>query len=260
MGAQHSTNNSETINWNNINTDNMSVNPAFNGLSNEAKQLIASLDIPSITNTETSELAINNILSKINSNLAEDDQNKFYKLLDEVSTQSDNLSNTSPFISSEMYSQLVNSKTSEDMPVQAGGAKKKVKKQKKSIKNNWGGSKLDDDSDDSTTTTSTYSSLEDILESSEPHLKEVKHHQDSHSKSKKEHMKSRKINSSPDTDSDSDELSYLSSSAHTGGEFSNNSSSEQSTSETDNTVSDEAKLRSTSVSVNTSDINMVSDY
>lgn len=248
MGSGNSTNNSDTLKWNNINTENMSVNPAFNGLSNEAKQLIASLDIPSITNTETSELVVNNILNKINSNLDDNDKNKFYKLLDEVSAQSENLSNTSPFISSEMYSQLVNSKTSEDMPIQAGGAKK-TKKQNKSMKNKWTGPKLKED-DSTTTSTSTYSSLDDILESSEPKLKEV---------NKKEQMKSRKINSSTDTDSQN--LSYLSSSAHTGGEFSEGSSSSvQSTSETNSSVSDEAKLRSTSVSVNTSDINMVSDY
>ena len=85
--------------------------PHFNGLSKEAKTLIASLNIPSITESETSEFNLNNILDKINSGLNKNDQTKFNQLLDQVSaTASDDLSNTSPFISSEMYEQLVNSK------------------------------------------------------------------------------------------------------------------------------------------------------
>ncbi len=45
---------SETINWKNLDTNEMSSSvPNFNGLSHEAKYLIASLNIPEITESQT---------------------------------------------------------------------------------------------------------------------------------------------------------------------------------------------------------------
>ncbi len=262
MGAGNSKGNTDTINWNNIKTENVSSTvPNFNGLSNDAKKLIASLNIPSITETETTEMDLNNILEKINDGLNADDKQKFNQLLEQVSsTGSDDLSNTSPFISSEMYDYLVNSKTSEtDQGKQTGGAKKSKGKKSKKTK----GGALSDDSSD-TSSTSSDSSLEDLIDSTEEELLDARNKKNKDKKHKKE-------------DSDSElsggELSYLSSSAHTDGAFSDSSDanrksrsssaseSVQSSSQTATSVTNENHgMLNTSVSVNTDDINMVSDY
>ncbi len=262
MGVGNSKDNSDTINWNNIKTENVSSTvPNFNGLSNDAKKLIASLNIPSITETETTEMDLNNILEKINDGLNADDKQKFNQLLEQVSsTGSDDLSNTSPFISSEMYDYLVNSKTSEtDQGKQTGGAKKSKGKKSKKTK----GGALSDDSSD-TSSTSSDSSLEDLIDSTEEELLDARNKKNKDKKHKKE-------------DSDSElsggELSYLSSSAHTDGAFSDSSDanrksrsssaseSVQSSSQTATSVTNENHgMLNTSVSVNTDDINMVSDY
>ena len=266
MGLTNSKQNSETINWNNLKTENMSSSmPNFNGLSNEAKQLIASLNIPEITETESSEFTVSRILNTINTGLNKNDQNRFHQILEQVSSQSEDLSNTSPFISSEMYEYLVNSKSSENG--QTGGAKKANKKSKK-YKSKKGGS-LDNDS--STSSTSSDSSMEDILDSTEEEI------------IKEKNKKNKKSKDSSDSELSGGELSYLSSSAHTGGEFSDSEDSEadsekssekssvESSSQTETTeekltrdeetVTDENKdMMSTSISVNTEDINMISDY
>jgi hypothetical protein len=290
MGTSNSKNDSETINWNNIKTENVSSSmPNLNNLSKEAKQLIASLNIPEITESQTSEFTVNHILDTINTNLNKEDKQKFSSILDQVSSQtnSDDLSSTSPFISSEMYDYLVNSKTSEDKK-QVGGAKSSKSKSKsksksasksykssksKSMKSKKGGSFEDNDSD--TSSTSSDSELEDILDSTEEEILKEK-------KEKKEKGKDKKNKKHMKEDSDSEmsggELSYLSSSAHTDGDFSQSGSeSEASVSKTshtsvesdsdnessvnNNSVTDENKdMLTTSVSVNTDDINMVSDY
>ena len=231
MGSSNSKSESDTINWNNVKTENFTSNlPNFNSLSNDAKQLISSLNLPDFTQSETSDVDISNILSKFTKN----------------TEQSEDLSNTSPFISSEMYDNLVNSKTSE----QIGGAKSKKNKK---YKNKKGGAIVDDDSD--TSSTSSDSDLEDILESSE---QDIKKNKDKKNKKRKE--------SSDEDELSGGELSYISSSAHTGGEYSDSHSSSdsnsvQTTSQNNSTVTDENKqMMSTSVSVNTTDINMVSDY
>jgi hypothetical protein len=273
MGLVSSKDNSETINWNNIKTENMSSTlPHFNGLSKEAKTLIASLNIPSITESETSEMNLNSILDKINTNLSQNDQTKFNQLLEHVSASaSEDMSNTSPFISSEMYEQLVNSKTSETddkQGKQTGGAKnKKQTKSKKSKKTKKGGALSDDSSD--TTSTSSDSSLEDLIDSTEEELLEER---------KKNKNKNKKNKDKKKLESDSElsggDLSYLSSSAHTEGMFSDSSeqnkhhnattvvsSENQSSSDTQTSVSNENHgMLNTSISVNTEDINMVSDY
>lgn len=283
MGQGSSKPNSDTINWNNIKTENISSTvPNFNGLSNDAKKLIASLNIPSITESETSEMNLNNILDKISSGLGSADQKKFNKLLEQVSsTASEDLSNTSPFISSEMYEYLVNSKTSEtDQANQTGGAKKskKVSKPVKSGKSSKSkkskGGALSDDSSD-TSSTSSDSSLEDLIDSTEAEILDAR---DKKNKAKDKDNKDKKTKKE---DSDSElsggELSYLSSSAHTEGAFSDSSAANkrtesssyssrgsasiQSSSQTESSVTNENHgMLNTSVSVNTEDINMVSDY
>lgn len=270
MGASNSKSESETINWNNIRTENISSSmPNFNGLSNEAKQLIASLNIPAITESETSELTVNHILDKITSGLNKNDQSRFNQLLEQVSTltASEDSSNTSPFISSEMYEYLVNNKNSEDeKKIQQGGAKKTIKSTKKSKK----GGALDDD-DSETSSTSSDSDLDDILDSTEEEVKAEK--------AKKDQNKNKKhAKSESDSEMSGGELSYISSSAHTDREFSDsdaskhkpsNKSSEsvesssetQTSSNANSTVTDENKqMLGMTESINTDDINMISDY
>jgi hypothetical protein len=275
MGALNSKSESETINWNNIKTENVSSSMQnFNGLSNEAKQLIATLNIPEITESETSEFTVSNILDKISSGLNKDDKSKFNQLLEKVSSltasEGEELSNTSPFISSEMYEYLVNNKSSEqEKKIQQGGAKKSKKTAKKSKK---GGALNDDDSD--TSSTSSDSDLEDILDSTEEEIKaeKAKKNHDKHKKPAKSESESNEMSGG--------ELSYISSSAHTDREFSDSdasksnelkktsesveSSSETQTSSSSHkrtTVTDENKqMLATTDSINTDDINMISDY
>jgi hypothetical protein len=254
MGAFNSKSDSETINWNGLNTENISSSlPTINKLSQEAKQLIASLNIPEITESETSEFTVGHIIGKIDAGLNKQDKQLFGKLMEEVSqTNSDELSNTSPFISSEMYNHLVNSATSEKE--QQGGAN-----QIRKIKSK-GGALLDDDSD--TSSTSSDSSLEDMLDSTEEDVK--KHNREKKEKKDKKHKKSK-------FDSDSElsggDLSYLSSSAHTDRNFSESdkkhTSSVQSSSVTESSVTYEKNgmiATSVSHSIDTDDINMISDY
>jgi hypothetical protein len=250
MGLANSKNDSDTIGWNNVKTEDVTANKHFISLSDDAKQLIANLNIPEVSDNQTSETNINSILRDIDSGLSENDKNKFYNLLSNITGQPEELSNTSPFISSEMYEHLVNSKTSEDGIAQQGGAKKNH-------------DELNiDDSSSSTSSTSSYSSLEDILNSSDNSFdRKPKNNKQINNKKHKKQMKSRHVKRNQRSDSD---LSYLSSSAHTGGEFSDSPKSvrseESSVYNNSNSVSDEQKLRTTSISVNTEDINMVSEY
>jgi hypothetical protein len=261
MGNLSSKDSETTINWNKIKTDNVSSSiPNLNGLSKDAQTLIASLNIPQITESQTSEFTVNHILDKISTNLNENDQKKFNQLLDQVSSQSASeaeLSATSPFISSEMYNYLVKNENKNQN--QKGG------KITRKIKSKKGGSKLDDDS--STSSTSSDSSMEDLLDSNEDDIK----------KNKKDKKNKKNKSKDSDTELSGGELSYLSSSAHTEGEYSDShkskSSSESSTtqksiesssvtqsSNKQSTVTDHNTMQSTSISVNTEDINMVSDY
>lgn len=305
---------SETINWNNIKTDNISSTlHDINGLSREAKQLIASLNIPDITESPTSEFTINHILNTINTGLNKNDKILFNNIFDEISDQTDtlmknnestfiqkksndtdDLSATSPFISSEMYEYLVNGNNLDKKQSGGGKIKSKYAKSnkptltKKSVAskiNNIGG-KLDDDS--STSSTSDISDDDDDDDETDEDKEKNVNKNNKDNKEKKDdkkyankYDKSHKnkqtnVLSTSEDLSDSNNLSYLSSSAHTGGEFSDSDdvkkaldteSSESVESSSDTTTSDDKSVAdennnmlSTSISVNTDDINMVSDY
>jgi len=253
--------NSDTINWNKIKTDNISSTlPNFNGLSNEAQNLIASLNIPQITESQASEFTINHIIDNI-SNSKQNDQYKFNQLLDQElsqNNQENDLSATSPFISSEMYNYLIKNES------QKGGGNHNIRK----LNNKKGGAKLDDDSD--TSSTSSSSSDKDLIDSNESEVLENK-------KNKLNKKKNNKRYEKADSELSGGELSYLSSSAHTDGEFSDSHTAHQTSSQSSttqdshnsssvsqssnkSTVTDKNKYQSTSISVNTDDINMVSDY
>ena len=226
----------ETINWNNLKTENMSSAHigGFTGLSNEAKQLISSFNVTDVMSSEASEYNLNSILGKINSNLSQDDQQKFEQILTKESGVSgEELSATSPFVSSDMYDYFVKKD-------QAGGANQKMHR---AI-----------EGDDSSTSSTSDSDDEDLLTTPESDVKPKKQKQ--HNKQKQHKTRSQQ---STETEDD-DNLSYLSSSAHTGGEFS--SEDEESESENVNRRRHKSKHESSSDdnSVNTSDINYVDDY
>lgn len=225
--------------WKNIKTDKMSVTGAtLAGLSSDAKKLIASLNIPAITESHTSEFTVNHIIDQVNSNLNKSDQEKFHKILNEMSPAyaSDNMSNTSPFITEEMYNNMINSETSDldNNITMKGGAFKSRK--------------------DSTSSSSSTSSLED-LDSSSSSSESDSHKKKKHHKKEKKHHTSKKVSSE-----ESEHLSYVSSSAHTDGDLSEsaNNNSNRNT-ESHNSITNENTMVSTSISVNTSDINMVSE-
>jgi hypothetical protein len=90
--GQNNSKQSDTINWNQIKTNEMSSTiPNMNGISIEAKELISRLNLPEISDSN-SEFNVNNIFTnEINNELPQNDFDA-----------------ASPFISSEMYNYLVN--------------------------------------------------------------------------------------------------------------------------------------------------------
>lgn len=240
--GQNNSRESDTINWNQINTNEMSSTiPNMNNISIEAKELISRLTLPEISDSN-SEFNSNNIFTN---NLNNFNEHKITEY--DVS---------SPFISSEMYNYLVNKHTNTNM---LGGAP---------TNNN-------DDSD----TSATSSSLSESGLKSSPSETEVETKVKSKNKKKKTDLQSSsekktdlpsssekktvlpsesnhegiikkknkkisKTNKKKSYRGTEEYLSYVSSSAHTNGSLSD-------------TVANENNY--TISTVNTSDINMISE-
>jgi hypothetical protein len=274
-GSKNINNNSDTINWNNIKTENMSssVHPISYELSNEAHELISNLNIPSLSEINTSEYSFNNnnfidnpIFSKISNKNID-------KYLNSTTSDFDNI-----FINSDYKNNF-----------QSGGSKKEkkdVKHKEKNVKHKEKDDddkekeeKDDDDNDDDDDDEIDDTSSSSITSSSSS---------SSSSSNKKKDCSCNK----------SDKLSYLSSSAHTGGDFSDtqkssssgtdgsekSSESKELSSEksstvsknpptaygnkpmiNENNVSDKSSILNendsvTTMSVNTSDINLINNY
>jgi len=258
MGASNSLPQTETINWKNINTDQVSSTiPNLNKISVEANKLIEKLNIPHLSDS-TSDFNNNNIFAtkKVNNNLSEN-----------------NFSSTSPFISSEMYNYVLDKYKNKNM---IGGASKVNTKQgntnihAKQSKTNVHAkqdkqsktNELNDDSDTTSTSSSASSTSSEVVKKVD---------------NKKLHsVKKNKINKK-DTEYFMD---YMSSSAHTGGnntentdstvnssssESSSNSSSESSTESSSEVSSQKAgsSIENENIlsisSVRTSQLNLVSE-
>ena len=242
MGLTHSTN-TDTINWNNIDTNDMSSTiPNLNGISYDAEQLLSKLNLPEVSDTNSefnSKFVFNrniNDQETINVNDQETINVNDQETIN-VNDASDNAA-SSPFISSEMYNYLVNKYTkNEDMV---------------------GGGKDDDDTSDT-------SSSSDALKESESESEsesELESEPKPKPKSEKKGKNNKVINASSDRNYEGKKskksknmkskmykgsetyLSYVSSSAHTGGSI-----SETIPNENNYSIS----------SVNTSDLNMISD-
>jgi hypothetical protein len=211
MGSSHSkaTENS-TINWNNIKTDNVSATlPSYNNLSQDAKNLISNLDVNTLS--DSSSVNITELLDGIHSKLNINDKAQFTNMLNEISEiseKNDSLSATSPFMSKEDYNKYLNSTTSENIAQQKGGMHY-------SPMHN-GGMHEDNDSSTSSTSSLSSSSSDDEPSSHEKTApKKAAHKKAAHKKtSHKKSMKKKHYGGS------SEDNSYISSSAHTGGESS----------------------------------------
>ena len=117
MGTNNSKNNSDTIHWNKYKTDNISSSlPGQPRLSKDARMLLSNLTIPNISTDNESDFNLNKLTTGNNKNeinkLVESTINNKIQQLNNNS-----LSDTSVFISSEMYNNIVNSKTSETQSV-----------------------------------------------------------------------------------------------------------------------------------------------
>lgn len=229
--------NSETINWDNIKTEDVQVS------SNNKTQ--HHNNISSAMNTLVNNLKMSETESDYNDNVLE-------QVLNTHNTHNINdseLSATSPFISSDVYKNMNkdHSTTSDIANVQQGGKKSKSKKSKKrSMKNIMDDSSSDISSTASSSSDSTFVSSDSSDVKKHPKKKEQKKKTSQRaSKTKKTSKRSHRGHN--------EDLSYNSSSAHTGGEFSDSVNNASVTNENNAT-------NAGNVSINTSDINMVSDY
>ena len=158
MGSSKSKESTDTK-WNNMKTEDISSYiPHLNSLSKDAKKLISNLTIPTFSETQSSEFDIDKFIGNINNKLGPNDKKTFNKIIDEMSSE---VSATSPFISSDVYKNMLNSATSSDQQIVQAGGKRQIKKMKS--KKMRGGM---DDSD----TSSTDSDLDDLSDSSDSDL------------------------------------------------------------------------------------------
>jgi bifunctional autolysin len=286
MGASESKV-TDTINWNNVKTNDISSSiPNMKSITKEAYELINKLNFSENLDTTSSELDVNNFFEK--SNNVQEIKND---------TKLENDSSSSPFITSEMYNYIMNkyNKTGDNENsdiVMHGGARKKINNKKPIMKKNNKPKKTeiydlknmtsehsnlndnhklrnvsDIESDNSNYNTLSYSN------NNEDKTRNVITNNDSTSstsssssslekvaaKSKKHKGQSRKIKNNFSTESLN--LSYISSSAHTGGAYTENSSINNENSSINNensSINNENSIEKSST-VNTSDINMISD-
>ena len=220
-------NNTETINWKSADTVTEQSNNK--NLSHDIKTLVSNLRI----NQQDSDFE-EDVLQKV--------LNKHLKLPTPIVPESHSVFaqgndlglSESPFISSDIFNHLQKKAFKEQDIHQDGGAKRKKKKQMKDIL---------DDSSTSLTSSEDLSSSDDVSDSDDEGKKHKKHRKEKHHSEK--HHRSLKARKETETDN----LSYLSSSAHTGGEFT----------ETNKSVTNENEHMGQD-SIHTSDINMVSEY
>ena len=198
MGSSHSKQaNNSTINWDNIKTENVSLTlPSYNNLSQDAKNLISNLD--NVALSDSSSVNITELLDGIHSKLNIQDKTQFTNMLNEISEISDhneNLSATSPFMTKEDYNKYLNSTTSENVNQQKGGNMHE------------GGMHEDDSSTSSTSSLSSSSSDDEPSSHEKPVHKKAAPKKSAPKKNKKKQHRG----------GSSEDNSYLSSSAHTGG-------------------------------------------
>ena len=121
MGLTQSKNNTESINWDKLDTEAMSSTlPTLKKISKDAENLISQLKIEEQVDFENTESDDGNIFTWLKS-IGEEKANEEKQPVN----NEENFSDTSPFISSDMYRYLVDKNTEESTTVgQQGGAPK----------------------------------------------------------------------------------------------------------------------------------------
>lgn len=228
----------DTMNWNNIKTDKFSESNNTLFLSDDSKLLASKLvlNIPEVVVSESDGFTdVEKIFNK-------------YQVINGNNKTGTELSDTSPFISSEMYKYLMN-KNQVDENIKVGGGLKQK------------GGAIEEDS--STSSTSSSGNVQDKPKHNKQHDKkgnkknhkehsEKEHSEEGHSE--EEHSEEESVGGA------SDDLSYVSSSAHTG----SNQQSEQGNSNESTTAKSSESISNYNnevppSSINTSDINMISE-
>ena len=236
------------LDFNGLKTENISSTiPYLNKLNSDAKALVNRLNVKSYSQQPSQPSQV----------FTETENYDMYKLFEKNQNLEENehgFSDTSPFISSDLYNDLINK--------QSGGGKKKTTH--KAI------SKEEDISESSTSSSSLSSELE-----KKHKVNKKKHHDKKHDK---KHKKHHEVNSSTieeldvkndealiiddkdDDSSDDDNLSggYISSSAHSNGISESEHVSTISVSRNKSNKKSTYKSRNYTESVNTSDINIIS--
>ena len=195
MGASKSLPQTETINWRNLKTDQLSDIPNLYGISAEANKLVQKINVPELSESSNTDLD-NVFLSKINNTNTISANNQ----------PSEHFSNTSPFISSEMYKYVMNKYQEKNM---VGGATNEA---------------LDSASETSSTSSSSISSSSKSSNNKKSHIKNKnKNNKQEPLKGKLNKKTVPKKRASLKKKSEA-YLDYISSSAHTGGSITDNSS------------------------------------
>ena len=95
MGAKQSKNNTDSLNWDKINTESMSSTvPNLSNINKDAQKLLSSLDIKKEINLEDTDSENDNLFTWIKTKIGNEAEVN--------NLQEDTLSDTSPFISSEI--------------------------------------------------------------------------------------------------------------------------------------------------------------
>lgn len=233
----------DTINWNNVKTEKFSEGNGALFLSDDSKLLASRLvlNIPEVEPSESEHLDIEKIFNK-------------YQVVPGNQKNGSELSDTSPFISSEMYKYLMNKNQINEVKV-GGGLKQK-------------GGAIEEDS-----STSSTSSSEEIgtkgKHNNKEHKKQKKESRKKEGEKEEEKEEEHEVEES-DLESSggaSDNLSYISSSAHEGEDSEKSSNPQQSEENSNESTSELNSTESVSngnnqippSSINTSDINMISE-
>jgi len=225
MGNTFTRDTNDTIHWNSLKTDKLSDDNNYSSMSNDSKLLLNRLELNLQKGSGETEVMsdIDNIFSKPKITISKSLVQGGGGLPETITVVKNDLSDTSPFISSEMYNLLINNNESQkNGHIQKGG-------------------KIEGD-DSSTSSTS---SSDDSSSETEEKKKGKKGKKSLKGGKISKHNK-KKSSESSSSSSNPEELSYISSSAHT--EKSNEHSLSPSVSESSNKSSPPPESKSSTKS------------
>jgi hypothetical protein len=230
MGASESKL-TDTIKWNNVNTNDFSSNiPNINNISHQAKELIDNLNVEINSDTISSDINLKSIFNTKKKPLSKT----------KVNTKSDSNMSSSPFITTEMYKHILNKYNNKNIvqnTMTGGGGDDDNTSTSSSLS-----SSASDDLSSSSVSSNTKKLNKDkkkIIDNKKNNKKDIDNKKDIYNKknNKKDYKKDNKhtniknkIHKNKKNSTESLNLSYISSSAHTGGGSVSNNSSIKSTS------------------------------